>query len=184
MKSLLTAALMVAAALPALAPAQDGATILPYPMPPQRYHELMQFLTLSEAQATQLQSIANARNQTQQSVYEQINEKYRQLQALLNANSTDAATIGRLTIEINNLQKQRVPAEPWRSQALNVLTAAQKQKLPTLQQALQLQTPGWQATTLNLIDSPQPQVRPAALGDWSTVSEPVGSPILATGGSN
>ena len=179
MKSLITAALMLSAAVPGLAPAQE-VSILPYPLPVQRYSELMQYLGLTEAQATQLQTIATARNQAQQALYEQIGEKYRQIQALLNANTNDAAMVGRLTIEVNNLQKQRIPTEPWRSQALNVLNAAQKQKLPTLQQAQQLQTPGWQAGALNLIDSPN-QPHPAAVGDLSTVSGPAGSPVAEGG---
>jgi hypothetical protein len=144
------------------APAQE-VSILPYPNPSSE--EIKRYLVLTDAQLTSLNTIAAARRQAQSNVYNQISEKSTALHNLLSAGSTDAARIGQLMIEINNLQKQVVPTEPYRSQALNILTNEQKAKLPPLAQALQLQGTAYQASSLNLIDGPNiGRVYPADLG--------------------
>ncbi|MBI4907944.1 MAG: hypothetical protein HY820_30240 [Acidobacteria bacterium] len=134
-------------------------TILPYPVPNVAYQALKQHLSLTDPQITALTAVSKARSEAQSALYRQINEKNTALNTLLNSGSTDAARIGQLMIEIASLRKQTVPSEPYRSQALGILSPDQKTKLPVLVQALQLQTAAYQATSLNLIDSPAPTPR-------------------------
>jgi len=170
MRFLALAALIVIARLSA----QD-VSILPYPMPTVQYEDLKKHLSLTDAQVNSLSTIAKTRSDAQSNIYRQINEKYTTLNGLLANNSTDSVRIGQLMIEINNLRKQTVPVEPYRSQALNLLLPDQKLKLPILVQALQLQSAAWQATNLNLIDGPAPRVLPADFDGG------IGSSISATG---
>ena len=93
--------------------------------------------------------------QEEQAIYQQVAEKQRQMYQLLQQGSNDAATIGRLMVEVNNLNRS-IPEKkaPYRAQALAVLTDPQKAKLTTLVDAMKLQTPAWQAVELNIIDNP------------------------------
>ena len=134
-----------------------------------QWTELQQYLSLTAAQLSTLESVYNSRMQAEQVVYQQMSEKQRQLNALLEQGSNDVTAIGRLMVDINNLRRQ-LPLNngPYRTQALAVLTDAQKAKLPALTDALKLQTPGWQATALNLIDNPisqDPRILPALTMD-------------------
>lgn len=154
-------------------PAQD-ATILPYPMPPVNFAELKSFLTLTDTQVTALQQVMQSKSDAENAIYKSIREKYEALNNIMNSPTADAFQVGRLTLEIRDLQK-KVPltGEPYRTNALNVLNALQKSKLPALTQALQTATPAYQAVTLNLIDAPQrsgvnPLELPAMIGVTSS----------------
>lgn len=127
----------------------------------QQWDELKQHLVLSDAQVSTLEQILKNRTDAEQTIYRQITEKQQQIYALLEQGSNDAATIGRLTVESNNLRRQLpLNSGPYRTQALAVLNDAQKGKLTNLNEALKLQTPGWQAVQLNLIDNPSiPDIR-------------------------
>lgn len=152
---------LIAAAILSLSTmfAQDNTGLLPRPQP--QWDELRQHLVLSEAQVTTLEQVYRSRQDAEQAIYRQIAEKQNQLNALLQDGSNDAATIGRLMVEINTLRRQLpLDGEPYRTQALAVLNDVQKGKLAPLADALKLQSPAWQAVQLNLIDSPRtPDVR-------------------------
>lgn len=153
-------------------------SILPYPGPIGPYEDLKKQLALTDTQMTALTNIARAKSEAQSALYRQMNEKSQALNNLLNSNSTEAARIGQFMIEINQLRRQTVPTEPYRSQALNLLTTEQKQKLPALVQALQLASAAYQATSLNLIDHPSvpsPRYLPAAGGeaDLTVTANPI-----------
>jgi Spy/CpxP family protein refolding chaperone len=136
----------------ALLPAQDaGLTILPAPY----YNEAKQYLGLSDAQTQSLETIVRNKNQAQQSLWQQISEKNRQLYQLLEAGTGSASQIGQLMLDIRNLEKQMPTLEaPYRAQALNVLTADQKAKLAKLDEALKLQNTASQAASLLLLEYP------------------------------
>jgi hypothetical protein len=129
-------------------------------------HEaIKQFLVLSDAQVNALIEIQQNRQAAERAIYEQMNTKQMQLSQMLEAGSTDAATIGRLMVEINTLRRQ-VPdtGTPFRGSALAVLNDVQKAKLPQLTQALELQRTAGDAVSLNLIDYPRipsPRILPA-----------------------
>jgi hypothetical protein len=120
------------------------------------YTEIKQYLGLTDSQLQSLQSVLDSRNQAMQNIYGQINQKYTTLNQLMNSDNATAAQLGQIMLDIRNLQKQ-LPLNdgPYKAQALNVLTADQKTKLPKLSEALQLQTTAGQAGMLLLIDYPQ-----------------------------
>lgn len=164
-------------AVASMLPAQD-VTILPYPLPPVRFEELKSFLNLSDTQLMALQQVMQSKSDAENAIYRSIHEKNETLNNLLNSHAPDAFQVGRLTLEIRDLQK-KVPltGEPYRTNALNVLTAAQKQKLPALTQALQTATPAYQAVSLNLIDPPQrPGINPLDLPAVSGPAAPAQLP--------
>lgn len=128
-------------------------TILPYPQG--QWEQLKQYLVLTEAQMTSLEQIRAGRQRQEAEIYRQMSEKQRQMYALLQQGSNDAGTIGRLMVEINNLQRQLpLRGETYRAEVLAVLTPAQKAKLPALSEAMTLQSSSWQAIDLNMIDNP------------------------------
>jgi hypothetical protein len=155
MRVLLTSLLLATAAL---LPAQEtGITILPAPA----YTELKQYLGLSDAQTQSLESILRNRGQAQQAIFTQITEKSRQMYQLLENGSGSATQIGQLMLDVRNLEKQIPTVDgPYRTQAVNVLTADQKTKLAKLDEALKLQGTASQAAMLLLIEYQYPIGRP------------------------
>ena len=186
MKLLLTTALLVT---PALLSAQTAMPVEPYPGPV--FNELKAYLALTDAQVQSLQSVQNTWNQAQQAIYTQISDKYQQVYTLLNSGNGTAVQIGQLMLDIQALQKQLpVSNGPFKTQALAVLTPDQKTKLGGLAQALQLDTPAWQAVSLLLIDAPAPIGRPVpftgiggSIGGCVGIASPAVPPIPTDSGS-
>src|SRR5688572_20121466 len=172
-------ALITAVFLTVPAVGQDGSSpssIMPV-LPVQQYASVKQYLVLSDAQLASLRQIQENHQKAQQAVYEQMRAKQVELDRLLQAGSNDAVTIGRLMVDLNNLRRQvPVSGGPYKTQALAVLNDAQKQKIATLQQAMELQQTAGEAVSLNLADAPQPQARilpyPASQPSVTVVSEP------------
>jgi hypothetical protein len=150
------------------------------------YTEVKQYLSLTDGQMQSLQAILDNRNQALQNIYTQINQKNQTLYQLVNSESGTGAQLGQLMIDIHNLQKQ-LPLNdaPYKTQALNVLTAEQKTKVPKLTEALQLQTTAGEAGMLLLIDYPAygpPKILPATWGCFAEFAGlPVASPASASG---
>lgn len=123
------------------------------------FTELKDYLGLTDAQITQIQSVRQTASSSIQAVMTQINDKRTALQSLLDKGTTDAAVVGKLILDINTLQKQ---AEQLHSAeqgaALKLLTADQKSKLAVLESASKLQQPIHEAMALGLLTPP---VRPA-----------------------
>jgi Spy/CpxP family protein refolding chaperone len=137
-------------------------------------------LTLTDAQIASLRQIQAQKRAAESAIYSQIGERQRQLNALLSEGSNDAATIGRLMVEINNLRRQLpLPDDPYRAQAVAVLNDAQKAKLPALAEALRLSPAANEAVYYNLLQAPaivpgpRPLPMPVFLPGSATVdSEP------------
>lgn len=139
---------------------EDGPIVRP---PAPVYQELKSFLQLSDTQLRALLEIQRKMREESGKISQEIAEKNRALRALLESGSTDYWRIGLLMVEINQLQKKLpISGEPYRSEALAVLTRAQVEKLQELVAALRLAIPAHQAVALNLIDSP-PNVQPRPL---------------------
>lgn len=141
-------------------------TILPYPLPGEA--ELKAFLNLTDGQLTSLRDVRTRKQTAERAIYTQISEKQTLINSLLAQGGNDAARIGTLTIEMNQLRKQiPLPAEPYRSQALNILTPEQRTKLPQLINGLQLYAPATQAVSFGFFDMPQvgpsPRILPAGV---------------------
>lgn len=154
---------------------------MPMPVPPlvrPAYDAVRQFLVLSEAQVKTLEDLVKSRRDAESAIYRQMSERQRQLNSLLESGSNDAATIGRLMVEINNLRKQIPNAGVGlREAALKVLNDTQRAKLKELENALLLQRTAGEAVALNLLDYPRiPDARilpaPADVDSATVVSEP------------
>lgn len=137
---------------------QDGRVVLPRPVP--AFDAIQQHLVLAPDQMQKLQTILKTRQDAEQAIWQRISEKQAELHRLLESGSTDALTIGRLQVDIRDLQKQ-VPgsSEPYIREAVQVLNEAQKTKLAELSKALELQTAAHQAVYLNLLPQRAPDVR-------------------------
>ena len=149
----------------ALTAASALAQTMPRPIPPYSpYEQVKAHLSLTEAQLEGLRKVTESRRSAESAIYDQVAERQREMYGLLQQGSNDAATIGRLMVEINNLQRQ-LPLNngPYRTQAMSVLTEAQKTKLPELEQALRLTAVAHQAVDLNLLDRPAMQAQPRIL---------------------
>ena len=152
-----------------------GALIFP---PVQPFNELKQHLALTDAQLKQLQDILAQKTKATQAVYEQMRAKQTELDNLLNANSNDSARIGQLTIEIHRLRRQLpLPSDPYRQQALAVLSAEQRTKLGPLDQAMKLSAPAHQAMSLSLIEAPPPGQPRILATDGLLTIEPAPAPV-------
>ena len=153
--------------------AQDPGNLIAPPVIQNRWDQLKQFLVLTEAQVASLDQVRQNRQQQEQAIYRQVAEKQRQMYDLLQQGSNDAGTIGRLMVEINNLNRQLpLKGDTYRTEVLAILTPPQKAKLPGLTEALKLQAAGWQAVELNMIDNPNvPDIRilPAPLDAVSSI---------------
>lgn len=117
--------------------------------------ELKVFLGLSDQQIADLLQAQQKQQQAEQDIWTQIDQKQTALNQLLAQNTTDAASVGQLMIDIDALQK-RIPdvSKPSRNQALAVLTPDQVAKLKSLDDALKLQNAAYEAISLNLLDGP------------------------------
>ncbi len=89
-------------------------------------------------------------------VAQQIRAKRQELASLMQAANPDAAKAGQLLVDIKKLEDQRrAKLEEFRTKALALLTAEQKQKLAELEKALSLGPAARQAAGLGLIVPPQ-----------------------------
>ncbi|MEO7649294.1 MAG: Spy/CpxP family protein refolding chaperone [Bryobacteraceae bacterium] len=114
--------------------------------------EVKAALTLTEAQVTSLRTIQQQERDALQTIRTNVDTKQQALSDLLQKGSTDTNALGRLLVDIQALRTQMTQSQtPFRDQARNVLTAEQKTKLKTLEDASKLQDAIRQATFLNLI---------------------------------
>ncbi|MBL8215085.1 MAG: periplasmic heavy metal sensor [Bryobacterales bacterium] len=145
-------AALVCLALPLLA--QNTPQQPPQPPP---LTELKAYLTLTDSQVTQLQSLVQAERQANQPRVQEINTKEQQLRTALNNNSNDAAALGRLLIDIQALRRQiTTTAENFRTQATALLNDTQRTKLRALDEASKLAPSIRQAVSVNLLAPPAP----------------------------
>ena len=148
-------------------PGRGTAMIYPPPVS-EPGRALREYLGLSPTQSAALQDVQKSKREAQQAVFDEMNQKQMALDNLLRSGSTDYVQIGRLTVELRDLQKKiPVSGEPYRTRALSVLTQEQRAKLPVLVNALELQWPANDAVTWNLIDPPpapqDPIILPAVM---------------------
>lgn len=114
--------------------------------------ELKAYLGLSDSQIQALQQIRQQEAEALRTIHDELAQKQKTLGDQLQAGSTDAAALGRLLLDIQNLRKRIEDAQKsFRDQAANQLTAEQKTKLKALEEAAKLQPAIGQATGLNLL---------------------------------
>jgi Spy/CpxP family protein refolding chaperone len=150
-----------------------AAALMAQPAPPQAppVQALKQFLSLTDAQVTQLTQLRREQGQAVQVIAQQIREKEAALRTLLDSGGAEAAAVGRIVLDVNALHKQiRETDERYQAQARQALTAAQREKLGALVDAAKLQPAIAQAIGLNLITPPVPPAPPPG--------GPAGAPAL------
>lgn len=117
---------------------------------------LKEALGLTDQQVQQLLDLRRQAAEDNRSVAEQIRAKRRELASLMQTANPDAAKAGQLLVDIKRLEDQRrTRLEEFRTKALALLTAEQKQKLADLEKALSLGPAARQAVGLGLIVPPQ-----------------------------
>jgi hypothetical protein len=146
------------------------------PQGPPPTAEVKAFLQLSDPQIQQLRDLTDSMAGANRTRNQEIAQKQQQLNDLLQQGSTDANALGRLLIDIQTLRKQvGATAENFRTQAVALLTDAQKTRLKQLEDSAKLAPAVQQAVSLNLLAPParQPQGPPAPGGPRPNLFFPI-----------
>jgi len=118
---------------------------------------LKAYLGLTDAQVQSLTSIQQQQQQAVKGVFEQIQTKETSLHDLLDKGGADAATIGKLMLDIDTLRKQAHTAGGASGDEVKaLLTADQKTKLAALAEAAQVMPAVHEAMMLGLVAPPAP----------------------------
>ncbi|MDX2150149.1 MAG: periplasmic heavy metal sensor [Bryobacteraceae bacterium] len=118
-----------------------------------RLDSLKEYLSLTDAQVTQLTQLRTQQFEANRGLREELSAKSRALRDLLNAPSPNAAAIGQAMLELQAIRKKLEGSNETRqSQAQNILTAPQKEKLKELEAAAALQDEIRQAAAVGLLD--------------------------------
>jgi Spy/CpxP family protein refolding chaperone len=123
------------------------------------FAQLKTFLSLTDAQVTQLQEAQKQLHSTNRSTFEQLAAKEKSLRETLSGGTTDAAAVGRMVLEIEALRKQlKTSRENAVTNAVALLTAPQRTNLAELEAASKLAPAIGQAHALNLLSGPERDV--------------------------
>jgi Spy/CpxP family protein refolding chaperone len=117
---------------------------------------LKSYLNLTDSQVQGLQQIQQQERQANRTTMQTIRQSQANLDSMLQKGGADAATTGKLLMDIQALQGSMSKThDSFSAQAANTLTADQKAKLKTLQDAMALMPAIHQASALGLLASPQ-----------------------------
>jgi Spy/CpxP family protein refolding chaperone len=117
---------------------------------------LKTYLNLTDSQVQSLQQIQQQERQANRATVVKMRQSQANLDDLMQKGGADAATAGKLLLEIQDLQASISKTHgTFSAQAANTLTADQKTKLKTLQDAMALMPAIHQATGLGLLAMPQ-----------------------------
>ena len=117
-----------------------------------RVDEVKAYLGLTDSQIQGLEQLRRTEMDSLQQSRQDIAQKQQALQQQIRNGSTDAAALGRMLLDIENLRKQITQKQgSFHDQAVAILTAAQKTKLKTLEDAQKLGPEIHEATALNLL---------------------------------
>jgi Spy/CpxP family protein refolding chaperone len=113
-------------------------------------------LNLTDSQVQGLQQIQQQEWQANRTTIQTIRQNQANLDGMLQKGGADAATTGKLLVEIQALRSSMSKThDSFSAQAANTLTVDQKAKLKTLQDAMALMPAIHQAAGLGLLASPQ-----------------------------
>jgi Spy/CpxP family protein refolding chaperone len=116
---------------------------------------LKTYLNLTDSQVQGLQQIQQQERQANRTTMQTIRQNQANLDSMLQNGPADAAATGKLLVEIQALRGSMSKThESFSAQAANTLTADQKAKLKTLQDAMALLPAIHQATALGLLTPP------------------------------
>ncbi len=119
---------------------------------------------MRDDQLAKLKQLQQDKLTATQNFYSKMAEKQKELNGLLEANSKDAAKVGQLMLDLQQLRKQPPPAGmDVHEHAMGVLDADQKQKLKKIEDAMKFRSAADQALQLGLVDPPPaPTAKPPA----------------------
>lgn len=118
-------------------------------------NELKTFLNLTDAQVTSIREANRSAMQANREVAEKLRSNRQNLRTLTSQSNPDAAAVGRLILESQTYAKQIADSRAKsRETALTFLSAEQKTKLKTLEEAMQLRGEIAAAQRLNLLAGP------------------------------
>jgi Spy/CpxP family protein refolding chaperone len=128
----------------------------PGPPPEPSMDALKAYLNLTDSQVQGLQQIQQQERQSNRTTMQTIRQNQANLDSMMQKGGADAATAGRLLVEIQALQNNMSKThDSFSAQAANTLTADQKAKLKTLQDAMALAPAIHEASALGLLAPPQ-----------------------------
>lgn len=117
------------------------------------FDKIKAYLNLDPRQIDSLKQIQESKAKAEAAVLAQIENKQGALAVELQSSTPNPAIVGQLTIDIRNLTKQLpIAGAPYRTSAINLLTADQRTKLNTLAIAAKLIPTITEAAELNLIE--------------------------------
>jgi Spy/CpxP family protein refolding chaperone len=153
MKLLVIATAAFAATMFAQGPGGPGRQAGPPPT-----DKIKAYLGLTDAQIQQLQALQQQKATTLQSTFQEIAQKQNSLQQQLASGSANAAALGTLLLDVENLRKKISQTDStFQAQAVKLLDSAQTAKLKALQDAANLAPTIGQAGALQLLVPPENQ---------------------------
>ena len=110
-------------------------------------------LALTDSRMQNLRTVREQHLQATQASMEELHTKQKALRDQLNAGSTDAASLGRMLIDIEGARKRNETArQAFREQAVAALSADQKARLKTLEEARKLVPAIHEAEMMGFLD--------------------------------
>lgn len=126
------------------------------PGPPPSLDAIQEYLALTDSQAAQLKQMMHSRADGNRARFQEMNAKRRQVDEMLRQGSADAATLGRLMLEVESHRKQvRSADEGFFTEAASVLNETQRAKLKALEDAAKLLPTVHEARSLGLLKGPE-----------------------------
>jgi len=127
-----------------------------HPMSPAKTTAVESYLNLTDVQISSLEQLRQSEMAALKPIFEQIGPLRESLRTQSQSGSPDATAVGKLVLNIQNLEQQAAPIRAsYQQQALALLTADQKTKLATLESAAALMPAIHEAAALNLLTPPK-----------------------------
>jgi Spy/CpxP family protein refolding chaperone len=118
--------------------------------------QVQSYLNLTDTQIQALKQLHESEMAAIKPIMQQMAPLHQSLRAQVQSGSADAATAGKLVLNVQSLQQQITATHAsFRAQSIAVLTADQKTKLAALESAAALMPTIHQAMSLNLLARPE-----------------------------
>jgi Spy/CpxP family protein refolding chaperone len=140
----------------AILTATAACCLLAQPPGPPSLDALKTYLNLTDSQVQALQQIQQQERQTNRATVQKMRQSQANLDDLIQKGGADAATAGRLLLEIQDMQASLSKSHAtFSAQSASTLTVDQKSKLKSLQDAMALMPAIHQAAGVGLLAMPQ-----------------------------
>jgi Spy/CpxP family protein refolding chaperone len=130
----------------------------PLPVPPRQQRgveALKSFLDLTERQFNELQDVQTAYRAKVQEISQRMRDLDRQRREAMQASGADPTRIGSMALEIQGLQQQlQEEQRVYRENARSILTAAQREKVDQVEEAMKLMQYSGALAAYGLLQAP------------------------------